>query len=266
LVRRRSPRSGPAAGRRPAAGPGPRRPRGSGADRPGAHFRPGAGRRGPPTRTASRRRRRPAADRPARRPAGPCDRSDNERLAYPGAAALCGARTGRELIRLNALSGTWMADWLAAIILGLVEGLTEFIPVSSTGHMLLLGHFLGFESTGKTFEIVIQLGALLAIVSVYFKRLWELATRWPFDPEARRFLIGLLVAFAPAVVIGFLAYDFIKTILFETPLVICIALIIGGVLLLWLDRIKKVPTFLEADRYPLRVYFLIGLFQCLAMV
>jgi len=159
-----------------------------------------------------------------------------------------------------------MADWLAAIILGLVEGLTEFIPVSSTGHMLLLGHFLGFESTGKTFEIVIQLGALLAIVSVYFKRLWQLATRWPFDPEARRFLIGLLVAFAPAVVIGFLAYDFIKTVLFETPLVICVALIVGGVLLLWLDRMKKVPTFVEADRYPMRVYLLIGLFQCLAMI
>lgn len=159
-----------------------------------------------------------------------------------------------------------MSDWLAAILLGLVEGLTEFIPVSSTGHMLLLGHFLGFESTGKTFEIVIQLGALLAIISVYFKRLWFLATRWPVDPEARRFLIGLMAAFAPAVVIGFLAYGFIKTVLFETPLVICVALIVGGVLLLWLDRMNKVPTYLDADRYPLRVYFLIGLFQCLAMI
>ena len=159
-----------------------------------------------------------------------------------------------------------MSDWIAAIILGLVEGLTEFIPVSSTGHMLLLGHFLGFESTGKTFEIVIQLGALLAIISVYFRRLWTLATRWPFDPDARRFLIGLMVAFAPAVVIGFFAYEFIKTVLFETPLVICIALIVGGVLLLMLDRMKKIPTYLDADRYPLRVYFLIGLFQCLAMI
>lgn len=159
-----------------------------------------------------------------------------------------------------------MPDWLIAVILGLVEGLTEFIPVSSTGHMLLLGHFLGFESTGKTFEIVIQLGALLAIVSVYFQRLWRLATRWPFDPEARRFVIGLLVAFLPAVAIGFLAYDFIKTVLFETPTVICIALIVGGVLLLLLDRMKKVPRYLEADRYPMRVYLLIGLFQCLAMI
>lgn len=159
-----------------------------------------------------------------------------------------------------------MADWLNAIILGIVEGLTEFIPVSSTGHMLLLGHFLGFESEGKTFEIVIQLGALLAIISVYFKKLWHLATRWPFDAEARRFLIGLLVAFLPAVVIGFTAYDFIKQVLFETPVVICVTLIIGGLLLLWLDRMKKVPVYLDADRYPIRVYFLIGLFQCLAMI
>ncbi|WP_427789564.1 undecaprenyl-diphosphate phosphatase [Brevundimonas diminuta] len=159
-----------------------------------------------------------------------------------------------------------MADWLMAILLGLVEGLTEFIPVSSTGHMLLLGHFLGFESTGKTFEIVIQLGALLAIISVYFKRLWHLATRWPVDAEARRFLIGLLIAFMPAVVIGFLAYGFIKTVLFETPLVICVALIVGGVLLLWLDRVNKMPSYLDAERYPFRVYFLIGLFQCLAMI
>lgn len=159
-----------------------------------------------------------------------------------------------------------MSDWLAAIILGLVEGLTEFIPVSSTGHMLLLGHFMGFQSSGKTFEIVIQLGALLAIVSVYFRRLWALATRWPFDPEARRFLIGLLVAFAPAVVIGFLAYDFIKTVLFETPQVVCVALIVGGILLLLLDRMDKRPQWLDANQYPMRVYFLIGLFQCLAMI
>ncbi len=159
-----------------------------------------------------------------------------------------------------------MSDWLAALILGLVEGLTEFIPVSSTGHMLLLGHFLGFESTGKTFEIVIQLGALLAIISVYFRKLWTLATRWPFDAEARRFLIGLGLAFLPAAVIGFFAYDFIKTVLFETPLVICVALIVGGVILLLVDRMPKRPRWIDADAYPLRLYFLIGLFQCLAMI
>ena len=79
-------------------------------------------------------------------------------------------------------------------------------------------------------------------------------------------LIGLLVAFAPAVVIGVFAYDFIKLVLFETPMVICVALIVGGVLLLLLDRMKKVPVYLQAEHYPLRVYFLIGLFQCLAMI
>ncbi len=84
-----------------------------------------------------------------------------------------------------------MSDWLSAIILGLVEGLTEFIPVSSTGHLLLLGHFLGFHSAGKTFEIVIQLGALLAIVSVYFKRLWALA-RFETGDDARKITAELV--------------------------------------------------------------------------
>ena len=159
-----------------------------------------------------------------------------------------------------------MADWIAAIILGLVEGLTEFIPVSSTGHMLLLGHFLGFESTGKTFEVVIQLGAILAIITVYIRRLLQLAPQWPTDPQARHFVIGLLVAFMPAVVIGVLMYPIIKEVFFETPAIVCVSLIVGGVLLLWLDRMKKVPRHLDAAKYPMRVYLLIGLFQCLAMI
>lgn len=159
-----------------------------------------------------------------------------------------------------------MNDWLAAIILGLVEGLTEFIPVSSTGHLLLIGHFIGFESKGKTFEIVIQLGAILAIISVYFQRLWSLATRWPTDKTARHFLIGLLIAFLPAAFAGVFLYDFIKLVLFESPAAICIALIVGGALLLLLDRMKKTPTWLDVETYPWRIYFLIGLFQCLALV
>lgn len=159
-----------------------------------------------------------------------------------------------------------MGDWLIAILLGIVEGLTEFIPVSSTGHLLLLGHFLGFESTGKTFEVVIQLGAILAIITVYIRRLLQLATQWPTDPQARHFVIGLLVAFMPAVVIGVVMYPIIKEVFFETPAIVCVSLIVGGVLLLWLDRMKKVPVYLDAARYPHRVYLLIGLFQCLAMI
>ena len=76
----------------------------------------------------------------------------------------------------------------------------------------------------------------------------------------------MIIAFLPAVLVGVLAYDVIKTIFFETPLIVCIALIVGGVLLLLLDRMKKVPTYLDVNTYPFRVYFLIGLFQCLAMI
>ncbi len=159
-----------------------------------------------------------------------------------------------------------MSDWLSALILGLVEGLTEFLPVSSTGHLLLLGHFIGFESEGKTFEVVIQLGAIMAIMLVYIRRLLELATRWPTDPTARHFIIGVLLAFLPAALAGVFLYDLIKLVFFETPLIVCIALIVGGVALLALDRMKRVPRYLDVNTYPFRVYGLIGLFQCLALV
>ena len=153
-----------------------------------------------------------------------------------------------------------------AILLGLLEGLTEFIPVSSTGHILLAGHFLGFESTGKAFEVLIQLGAILAILSVYFSRLWKMLVDLPSDPKTRRFVLGILLAFLPAAVIGALAHDFIKTVLFETPIVICVALIVGGVILLWADRWAKDPRYLDVTDYPMGVYLGIGLAQCLAMI
>ncbi|RVB98612.1 undecaprenyl-diphosphatase, partial [Mesorhizobium sp. M7A.F.Ca.AU.001.01.1.1] len=108
-----------------------------------------------------------------------------------------------------------------ALLLGLLEGLTEFIPVSSTGHILLAGHFLGFHSTGKAFEILIQLGAILAILSVYFRRLWKMLLELPHDRLTRHFVIGILIAFLPAAFIGALAHDFIKTVLFESPRLIC---------------------------------------------
>ena len=98
-------------------------------------------------------------------------------------------------------------DVVKAIILGIVEGVTEFLPVSSTGHLLLVGHFLGFddESFGKSFDVLIQLGAILALLSIYFTRLWQLFLGMFGDREDRRFVIGVLVAFFPAMVIGALA-------------------------------------------------------------
>lgn len=155
---------------------------------------------------------------------------------------------------------------VSALLLGMLEGLTEFIPVSSTGHILLAGHFLGFESTGKAFEVLIQLGAILAILSVYFGRLWKLLVDLPRDGRTQRFVLGVLVAFLPAAVVGALAHDFIKTVLFETPMLICVMLLLGGVVLLWVDRWALQPRYRDVMDYPLSLCLKIGLFQCLAMI
>lgn len=153
-----------------------------------------------------------------------------------------------------------------ALLLGLLEGLTEFIPVSSTGHILLAGHFLGFESTGKAFEVLIQLGAILAILSVYFGKLLKLLRDLPHDARTRRFVLGVLVAFLPAAVIGAMAHGFIKSVLFETPMLICIMLILGGFVLLAVDRMTLRPKYHDAMDFPLHMCLIIGFAQCLAMV
>ncbi len=159
-----------------------------------------------------------------------------------------------------------MHDTIVAAILGLIEGLTEFLPVSSTGHILLAGHFLGFHSTGRAFEVVIQLGAILAILWIYAGRLIQVFKAAPHDPAARRFITSILVAFLPAVVIGVLAHDFIKTVLFETPMLIAVMLILGGVVLLFVDRMKLEVKYDDAMGLPVLTALKIGFIQCLAMV
>lgn len=156
--------------------------------------------------------------------------------------------------------------YLHALLLGLVEGLTEFIPVSSTGHLILVGDLLGFQGPpGKVFEVVIQLGAILAVCVVYFFRLWHVATGLVDDPRARRFVYAVLFAFFPAVVVGVIAHDFIKTVLFN-PLVVCVMLIVGGVVILVIDRFLPTPRYHEVERFSPLLALKIGLFQCLAMV
>jgi undecaprenyl-diphosphatase len=158
-----------------------------------------------------------------------------------------------------------MTQYVQALLLGFVEGVTEFLPVSSTGHLLLLGHFLGFESTGKTFEVLVQLGAILAILIAFFGRLWRIALALPSDPAARRFVIGVLAAFLPAAVIGAGLHGFIKGVLFN-PWVVCVALILGGFVLLVVDRMRLEARHEDATRFPLSMYVKIGFLQCLAMV
>jgi undecaprenyl-diphosphatase len=158
------------------------------------------------------------------------------------------------------------SDTIAAILLGFLEGMTEFIPVSSTGHLLLAGHFLGFESAGKTFEVVIQLGAILALLSVYAGKLWQVFSTAHRDPKAFRFIIAVALAFLPAAVVGVFAHGFIKTVLFETPILIAVMLILGGFVLIWVDRWAVSPKHEDAMELPLNVALKIGLFQVLAMV
>jgi undecaprenyl-diphosphatase len=158
-------------------------------------------------------------------------------------------------------------DLVKAAILGVVEGLTEFLPVSSTGHLLLMEHFLGWgdDSFGKSFAILIQLGAILALLSIYFGRIWSLATHMFTEWAAARFIIGILIAFLPAAVIGALAAPFIKAHLFDVRIV-CIMFIVGGFILLLVDRLDLKPRYFLSTSFSLPMYFAIGVCQCLAMV
>ncbi|HEY5129918.1 MAG TPA: undecaprenyl-diphosphate phosphatase [Bradyrhizobium sp.] len=160
-----------------------------------------------------------------------------------------------------------MSDAVRAVILGIVEGVTEFLPVSSTGHLLLAERFfdLGEGSFWKSFAILIQLGAILAIVALYFIKLWRVALGMFSNPEDRRFVIGLLVAFLPAAVIGAAAGGYIKAYLFN-PWVVCFSLIVGGAILLWVDQLDLDPHEHDATTFPLPTYLAIGFAQCLAMI
>lgn len=160
-----------------------------------------------------------------------------------------------------------LSDVLRAVILGVVEGVTEFLPVSSTGHLLLAERFfdLGETNFWKSFAILIQLGAILAILALYFARLWRVALGMFSDPAAQRFVIGVLVAFLPAAVIGALAGGYIKSYLFN-PWVVCFSLIVGGAILLWVDQLDLEPHEHDAMAFPLPMYLYIGCAQCLAMI
>lgn len=159
-----------------------------------------------------------------------------------------------------------VATLLGAIFLGVVEGLTEFIPVSSTGHLILLVDLIGFKGPpGKVFEIVIQLGAILAICVLYFHRLWRVLVGLPSDPGARHFALAVILAFLPAAVIGVILHDFIKSVLFS-PIVVCVALIVGGLAILVIERMRPVPRIHAIEKFTPALSLKIGLMQCLAMI
>lgn len=155
---------------------------------------------------------------------------------------------------------------IKALILGVVEGITEFLPVSSTGHLILAGDLLDFNTeTGKLFEIVIQCGAILAIVWEYRAKLASVVVQLPSDAQARRFAMNLLVAFAPVAILGLLFGKTIKAVLFK-PVPVAIAFIVGGLIILWAERRKHAITVASVDKMTWKDALKIGLAQTLALI
>ena len=153
-----------------------------------------------------------------------------------------------------------------AFILGIIEGLTEFLPVSSTGHLILAGQLLGFnDEKGKVFEIAIQFAAILAVVWEYRARLGHTVVSLRTEPASRRLAINLIVAFMPAAVLGLLFIKQIKFYLFN-PMVVASALIIGGVLILWAESRKHVIRANSVDDITWKDALKVGFAQALAMI
>src|SRR6478609_6683119 len=155
---------------------------------------------------------------------------------------------------------------LKAALLGLLEGVTEFIPVSSTGHLILASHWLGETGeAAKTFDIFIQLGAILAIVWLYRARLIQAILAATRDEPSRRFLLNLTIAFLPAAIVGFLAHDWIKGHLF-TPTVVAVALVAGGAVILLIERLRPVERVAEVRDVQPPTALGIGLAQVLSLI
>jgi len=162
-----------------------------------------------------------------------------------------------------------MQDIWDAILLGLVEGLTEFLPVSSTAHLLLVQNMLGFKPPGDVFPIVIQFGAILSVVVAYWRKFWSVTVGLPRDPRARQFALGILVAFLPSAIAGAALHGFIKNVLFDPAVaivVIAATTLVGGILILLLERIAPNPRYRHGDHLPLLTCLEIGFCQLLALV
>lgn len=157
-----------------------------------------------------------------------------------------------------------MIDYIYAIILGIIEGLTEFLPISSTGHLILAEKLMN-TSTPEAFDTMIQLGAILAVCVLYFDKLWKVLLDLPTKRQAQMFVAAIIIAFLPAMVIGAFAHDFIKGVLFN-PIVVAISLIIGGFIIMLAERFSHNVKFETVDDIDLITALKIGFIQCLAMI
>jgi undecaprenyl-diphosphatase len=162
-----------------------------------------------------------------------------------------------------------MHDIIVSIILGIVEGLTEFLPVSSTGHLLVAERLLGLDGAWETFTVVIQLGAILAVVVYYFATFWKALITLPSSADARRFALGIVLALLPSVVAGLALKKFLDEVLLNPASampVIATTWLVGGVIILIFERIAPKPRWFDGDKLPLLKAFQIGCCQILSII
>jgi undecaprenyl-diphosphatase len=159
-----------------------------------------------------------------------------------------------------------VSSWLQAAILGVVQGLTEFLPISSTAHLLVGERLIGFNDPNSVFTEMIQLGSILAIVWLYRRKVLDVATGLTSRPEARRFALMLVVAVLPALVVGAAAADFVESVLHKSLATIAVAFILGGIVMLVVERTLTRPRTRAVDDTSTPQAFSIGLYQVLALI
>jgi len=155
---------------------------------------------------------------------------------------------------------------LAAAVLGVVQGVTEFLPVSSTAHLLLGERLLGQQDPDGVFTVMIQLGSILAVVWLYRAKIAATVSGLASDPDSRRFAVSIVVATMPALVAGALLAKFVKRVLYASPSVFAVAFIIGGIVMLIVERWRPAPSVVDAERTPTSRAFGIGVCQALALI
>ena len=159
-----------------------------------------------------------------------------------------------------------MPTLLKAAVLGVIQGLFEFLPVSSTAHLLLAARALGYDDPGGVFTVMIQLGSILAVVWLYRAKLIAVLAGLPSQPEARRFVLMIGLATVPLLAAGALFSGFVKSVLYGSIIIIAISFIVGGIVMLIVERLRPVPDVLTVDDIPLGRAVAIGCFQALALI
>ncbi len=163
-------------------------------------------------------------------------------------------------------SGLDLLDLARAALLGILQGLTEFLPVSSTGHLLIFGRAIGYDDPGGVFTVMIQLGSILAVMWLYRQRIWDVVTGLPSKPEARRFALMLFFAFLPAAFVGLLANDYVRNELYLRLDIIAYALILGGLAMLAIEKWPPKVEVKDAAETPIWRAVGVGAFQTLALI